>query len=157
MAEASTKECEFCKEEIKADAIRCKHCGSAIDSPGPTHGGTCPYCKEEINPDAVKCKWCGSTVAEATQTAFGYGCGCGGTEPGSHAPLGVPARFGHGQVASPSMMQSASFRQAPGRFGRGHVILGGPFDPNDPWYCDGHYECTVFFGRVLCIWVCNMY
>jgi hypothetical protein len=111
MAEASTKECDFCKEEIRADAIRCKHCGSVVGSPGPTHGGTCPYCKEEINADAIKCKHCGSWVGDTTHAGSGWECGCGGTEPGSHARFGVPPSSSRGQTASPSMMQSAGLRR----------------------------------------------
>jgi hypothetical protein len=56
------RECPFCKEEIKAGAIKCKHCGSRVSAEGPAHGGTCPYCKEDIKPDAIKCKHCGSYV-----------------------------------------------------------------------------------------------
>jgi hypothetical protein len=77
MAEASTKECDFCKEEILADAILCKHCGSAVGSPGPTHGGTCPYCKEQIHPEAIRCKHCHSDLRAPEKT----GCGCRGGVP----------------------------------------------------------------------------
>ena len=65
-----TRECPFCKEAIKADAIKCKHCGSRVAPEEPTHGGTCPYCKEEIRPDAIKCKHCGSYVGPV-QGVFG--------------------------------------------------------------------------------------
>lgn len=150
MAEASTKECDFCKEEIRADAIRCKHCGAAVGRPGPTHGGTCPYCKEEIKADAIKCKHCGSWVANTTHVAPERECGCGWTEPGSHARFGVPAHFGRRQTASPSMVQSA-------RLMRRNVILGGPLDPGDQWYCDGQYFCTDLFGHFVCIWLCRIW
>jgi double zinc ribbon protein len=148
MAEAATKECDFCKEEIRADAVRCKHCGSVVGSPGPSHGGTCPYCKEEINPDALKCKHCGSWVAGTTTPGSGGGCGCGGTQ----ARLGAAAGSGPGRAGLPSQMQSAR----PGRVGS-HVILGGPWDPGDPWYCEGHYECIVLFGHLICVWICDIY
>jgi hypothetical protein len=156
MAEASTKECDFCKEEIRADAIRCKHCGSAVGSPGPTHGGTCPYCKEAIKPDAVKCKHCGSTVVDATQTASEFGCGCGGTGPGAQARFGVPATVARGQGVFPPVMQRLGFRRVPGPFGP-IVISGGPLDPGDPWYCEGHYTCIRFWGTDYCFWVCETY
>ena len=62
MAEDATRECPFCKEAIKAEAIKCKHCRSAVKPEIPPHGGICPFCKEEIKPEAIKCKHCGSMV-----------------------------------------------------------------------------------------------
>lgn len=56
--ENKTRECPYCKEEIQADAIKCKHCGSILPATKPPHGGICPYCKEEIKEDAIKCKHC---------------------------------------------------------------------------------------------------
>lgn len=60
--ESKSRNCPYCKEEIKADAVRCKHCRSTVVPEKPTHGGTCPYCKEAIHPEAIKCKHCGSSV-----------------------------------------------------------------------------------------------
>jgi hypothetical protein len=65
-----TRACPFCKEEIKADAVVCKHCRSAIPPEKPPHGGTCPYCKETIHKEAIKCNHCGSTVGQVAD------CGC---------------------------------------------------------------------------------
>jgi DNA-directed RNA polymerase subunit RPC12/RpoP len=76
------RECPYCKEEIKADAIKCKHCGSRLSPEQPTHGGVCPYCKEDVKPDAIKCKHCGSYLgagqAEADPSASSDCGDCGG-------------------------------------------------------------------------------
>ena len=74
MAADETRSCPYCKEEIKADAVRCKHCRSSLAPEQAPHGGTCPYCKEAIHPEAVKCKHCGSALGPKA------GCeGCGGS------------------------------------------------------------------------------
>lgn len=70
--ESKTRECPYCKEEIKAEAIKCKHCGSSLAPEKPSHGGTCPYCKEQINVEAVKCKHCGSDL----RSGLSPECGC---------------------------------------------------------------------------------
>ena len=68
MADSSqTRECPFCKEEIRADAIKCKHCRSTLQARTPSHEGICPFCKEEIKPDAIKCKHCGSMVGSSSK------------------------------------------------------------------------------------------
>jgi hypothetical protein len=67
--EGGTRECPYCKEEIKADAVKCKHCRSAVKPKAPAHGGTCPYCKEAIKPDAIKCKHCGSMVGSSMESS----------------------------------------------------------------------------------------
>jgi double zinc ribbon protein len=54
----TTRQCPFCKEEVKVDAIRCKHCYATIPQVNPTHGGVCPFCKEDIHPEAIRCKHC---------------------------------------------------------------------------------------------------
>lgn len=53
-----TRECPFCKEEIKAEALRCKHCHASVAVEEPTHGGICPFCKESIKAEALRCKHC---------------------------------------------------------------------------------------------------
>ena len=69
---SDVRACPYCKEDIKADAIKCKHCGSRVTPEKPSHGGVCPFCKEEIHPEAIRCKHCGSS----TQDSSGRGCGC---------------------------------------------------------------------------------
>jgi hypothetical protein len=72
--EIETRECPYCKEEIKADAVKCKHCRSVVKPKVPVHGGTCPYCKEAIKPEAVKCKHCGSMVGDSAESSCCEGC-----------------------------------------------------------------------------------
>lgn len=64
--ERTTDVCPFCKENIKSDAVKCKHCGSQIIPTKPSHEGICPYCKETIRPEAVNCKHCQSNLITLT-------------------------------------------------------------------------------------------
>jgi predicted amidophosphoribosyltransferase len=66
---STTRQCPYCMEQIKSDAIRCKHCASTVAPERPTHGGTCSYCKETIHPEAVKCKHCQAFVDESRSAA----------------------------------------------------------------------------------------
>jgi predicted amidophosphoribosyltransferase len=59
---SETRECPFCKEEVKATAIRCRHCQAALVPTKPDHGGICSFCKEEINVEAITCKHCGADL-----------------------------------------------------------------------------------------------
>ena len=65
--------CQYCKEKIKADALKCKHCHSRLPVTTPSHEGTCPICKEEILPEAIKCKHCKSSLSASTTET---GCNC---------------------------------------------------------------------------------
>jgi hypothetical protein len=56
-------QCPFCKEEVKVDAIRCKHCQAMIPAEKPSHQGVCPFCKEKINPEATRCMHCKADFA----------------------------------------------------------------------------------------------
>lgn len=74
---AKTRECPYCKEKVKLDAVRCNHCRAALVPGKPMHKGTCPYCKERIKSDAIKCKHCGSFVGPRTGAPnAGDDCGC---------------------------------------------------------------------------------
>ncbi len=73
MAKASkTRDCPYCKEEIRDDATKCKHCGSSVAPERPSHEGTCPYCKEQIHSEAIKCKHCKSDFRSGATSD----CGC---------------------------------------------------------------------------------
>lgn len=76
--ESKIRNCPLCKEEIKADAVKCKHCGSPVAPEKAPHKGTCPYCKEKIQPEAVKCKHCKSSLLDHSQTAYQF---VGETDP----------------------------------------------------------------------------
>jgi hypothetical protein len=61
----STRECPLCREEIRADAVRCKHCHGEVLAETPGHGGVCPFCKEEIHPEATRCRHCQADLTPA--------------------------------------------------------------------------------------------
>ena len=56
------KECPFCKNEIKKEAIKCMYCKEMLSEVTPIekHPDTkiCPFCKNEIKFDAIKCQYC---------------------------------------------------------------------------------------------------
>jgi hypothetical protein len=81
MADNSIATCPFCKEEVKASAVRCKHCRSELPVTQSRHGGVCPYCKEDIMLNALKCKHCLSILSSGgpknqMRVASHENCGC---------------------------------------------------------------------------------
>lgn len=90
--ESKTRDCPYCKEEIRVDAIKCKHCGSSVAPEKPAHEGTCPYCKEQIHPEAIKCKHCKSDLRSPGNVEGG----CGGNSGAYLTPTLVSAAPGIG-------------------------------------------------------------
>jgi hypothetical protein len=90
--EPAPRQCPYCKEEVKAGAVRCRHCHAAITPAVPAHGGVCPFCREPIHPEAIRCKHCHANLGPAG----GGDCGCARRRdvgPGPRArPLGARLR-----------------------------------------------------------------
>lgn len=96
--ERKTRDCPYCKEEIRVDAVKCKHCGSSVAPEKPAHEGTCPYCKEQIHVEAIKCKHCKSDLRSPGNSEGG----CGGYSGAYLTPTPVSAPPGSAlQLAAP--------------------------------------------------------
>ncbi|NOR80800.1 MAG: hypothetical protein GQ529_08205 [Methyloprofundus sp.] len=109
--------CPYCKESIKADAIKCKHCHSNLADNLPEHEGVCPFCKEEVNTEAIKCKHCGSKIG-GTVDATSSPCGCSSSDQVfTEIAMRSPTRFGDDQFGQECFYRC---RAAPGRDGKGH-------------------------------------
>lgn len=93
-----TRECPYCKEEIKAEAVKCKHCSSRITPERPRHEGICPFCKEEIHPEATRCKHCRSILNTGEDSDCrceeGQPVGAGSDEAAMAAMRGAFGGFG---------------------------------------------------------------
>lgn len=70
-AELETRACPYCKEEVKAGAVRCKHCLADIAATTPDHDGVCPLCREEIKADAIRCMHCKATLVPVPWSVLG--------------------------------------------------------------------------------------
>lgn len=87
--------CPFCKEEIKPDALKCKHCQSSLAPAKPEHEGICPFCKEDVKPNAIKCKHCSSMIG-TDHSGSRCDCGCSSApSPASEGEL-IRRRIGRG-------------------------------------------------------------
>lgn len=119
-------QCPFCKEDILAEAIVCKHCGSRLKSQGLDHGGVCPYCKEEIHPDATRCRHCRSDLARGGGSAK-QGCGCGGGCAGCGGAAGqmLPGAMIGGTAFQPAM-RSQQYGVGGECYNRCMLYCGGP-------------------------------
>jgi hypothetical protein len=142
--DGETRECPFCKEEIRADAIKCKHCGSRIEPERLAHGGTCPFCKEEIHVEAVKCKHCGSDLrTDVMRQDIPYMTEIRGSL--SPTPIGGSERTSPRFLAGPGPGRRQRQRCFPVAWGvcgpwRYENAYGGVRQYRDCWY-GWSYEC----------------
>lgn len=87
MSDESKRDCPYCKETVKSTAIKCKHCGSALQPVTNNSDTECPYCKESVKAGAVICKHCKSAIGSpmAAGAAPAAPCGCSASNVGSAA------------------------------------------------------------------------
>jgi uncharacterized protein YneF (UPF0154 family) len=74
-----TKKCPFCAEEIRIEAIKCKHCGEFLETETQSESNNkgvwkCKKCKEEVEDSYDICWNCGATkegiIDKETETDF---------------------------------------------------------------------------------------
>jgi hypothetical protein len=146
-SEDDSRECPYCRELVRKDAVKCKYCRSFLTPEKPAHGGECPYCKESIHPEATRCMHCGSDLSVGAvsfgatpvsiSTASGSGsAGCGCRE--------VPEGAFMGQVspgeAQPVVIAGSVARAAgPGGGGGGVPTERHCFNFTVPAHCDPPY------------------
>jgi hypothetical protein len=130
-AESETRACPYCKEEVKAAAVRCKHCLADIAPTRPDHGGVCPLCREEIKADAIRCKHCKATLVPGARFVLARvrrparitrrrpvddGVELGGRRPGE-VPVPDPARADRAGGGCPEFIST--------RYGTYHLVDEG--------------------------------
>jgi hypothetical protein len=145
MDNATGRPCPYCKEDIKADAIKCKHCWSAVAPDKPAHAGICPFCKEDIKPDAIRCKHCKADLrpggdfrrALVRADAQGKDCGCASESSNVHVARMLRPR--------PHVWLSPNQHRL------------GPWEsPNTCTCLSGHWEYSFSIGStVFDVWVCD--
>jgi len=118
--------CPYCKEEIKEDAIKCKHCHSNLTPTKPSHEGICPYCKEEIKEDAIKCKHCHSNLIQSMKS------GCEDEYTFNRIPydVGEMPTFGRSASSASSSLSRGFFKPSFGGWQRIEGTIG-----NCLWGC----------------------
>lgn len=62
MLDEGIRKCPHCGESIKSSAVKCRYCGSVLESIPMRE---CPFCKELIRADATKCRFCRSDLTNA--------------------------------------------------------------------------------------------
>ena len=77
LAVVGQKFCRRCSNEVKQEAIKCRHCGAdllANESAIPSSSSsTCPFCRTEIPSDATVCRSCGAKKGYTTAQGVVYG------------------------------------------------------------------------------------
>lgn len=67
------RKCPFCAEQIKAEAIVCKHCGRDVE-PLPAPKNVCPHCGNDAGDSPSQCKYCGRDPRETPEAPGALHC-----------------------------------------------------------------------------------
>ena len=137
----ATRQCPYCHEDVKATALKCKHCCAQLFSVAPSHRGVCPYCKEDIKAEAIKCRHCHSMLTGRTGAGD---CRCAASarsRASNPYSVGAAARQARAQCQrprplAPRPLAHSSTTRPEGRTPP-HPVVSGPKPPE-------MRECTSF-------------